>query len=83
MQTLRKASTTYYPFLHLELARYVCLLRAASHNGRLPHLIEKLIGSPPEELRKRKNEAGWLPMPVPHIPTHGGRRGGFDKQSVQ
>ncbi|CAD6585272.1 MAG: hypothetical protein TREMPRED_004096 [Tremellales sp. Tagirdzhanova-0007] len=73
--TLRKASMTYYPALHLELARYVSLLRAASPNARLPHLIDKLVGSPPEELKKIRSDEGWLPMPVPR---DGGRRGGWD-----
>jgi hypothetical protein len=49
---MRKASTTYYPTLHLEIARYVSLLRLASPGGRLPHLIDKMVGSPPEHLRK-------------------------------
>ncbi|RXK38918.1 hypothetical protein M231_03763 [Tremella mesenterica] len=57
--TFRKASTVYYPTLHLELARYVTLLRSASPSGRLPHLIDKLVGPPPETIRKRGE--GWLP----------------------
>lgn len=51
-QTMRKASTAYYPTLHLELARYVELLRTASPSGKLPHLIDKMVGSPPEHLRR-------------------------------
>jgi len=81
MQTLRKASTTYYPSLHLELARYVSLLRAASPNARLPHLIDKLVGSAPEEVRKRHAIGGWLPMPIPQVATDGARRGAWDVQS--
>jgi hypothetical protein len=61
----------------LELARYVSLLQAASPNARLPHLIEKLVGSPPEELRK-KGPARWLKGM--ELQTDGGRRGGFDMQ---
>ncbi|ORX36928.1 armadillo-type protein [Kockovaella imperatae] len=57
--TMRKASTTYYPTLHLELSRYVAHLRAASPTGRLPHLIDKLVGPPPEELRRRRSIADW------------------------
>jgi hypothetical protein len=49
---MRKASTTYYPTLHLEIARYVSLLKLASPGGRLPHLIDKMVGSPPEQYRR-------------------------------
>lgn len=78
---MRKASTAYYPTLHLELARYVALLRAASPGNKLPHLIEKLVGPPPEAVRLRgPNGVGsaWLPMPVPTVGA--GRRGAFDLQ---
>jgi hypothetical protein len=54
---MRKASTSYYPSVHLELARYVALLKGVSPNSRLPHLIEKMVGSPPEHLRKF--DSGW------------------------
>ncbi|OCF76299.1 hypothetical protein I204_03599 [Kwoniella mangroviensis CBS 8886] len=50
--TLRKASTTYYPTLHLELARYVRLLKDICPNGKLPYLIGKMVGPPPEEVRR-------------------------------
>ncbi|WVR07273.1 hypothetical protein IAU60_004314 [Kwoniella sp. DSM 27419] len=50
--TLRKASTTYYPTLHLELARYVALLRSAGEDGKLPYLIGKMVGPPPEHLTR-------------------------------
>ncbi|KAI6024842.1 armadillo-type protein [Pisolithus microcarpus] len=46
----RKASTTYYPTLHLELARYIrwaCLARY-----ELPWTISRLIGPPPVGLSK-------------------------------
>ncbi|TFK33227.1 armadillo-type protein [Crucibulum laeve] len=46
----RKASTTYYPTLHLELARYI------AHAGRtgyeLPYTVSRLIGMPPPALAK-------------------------------
>ncbi|KAJ7707408.1 armadillo-type protein [Mycena rosella] len=46
----RKASTTYYPTLHLELARYV------AHAGRagyeLPWTVSRLVGVPPPALAK-------------------------------
>ncbi|WWD17526.1 hypothetical protein CI109_101967 [Kwoniella shandongensis] len=75
--TFRKASTTYYPAVHLELARYVSLLQAASPGGKLPYLISKMVGPPPEELRKFGGAREWLPMPVP-VGQNGGRRGGWD-----
>nr|KIR87601.1 hypothetical protein I308_01623 [Cryptococcus tetragattii IND107] len=64
--TFRKASTTYYPFVHLELARYVRLLQEASPSGRLPYLISKMVGPPPEEVAKAQYRSGheWLPMPT-------------------
>ncbi|KAL7421520.1 hypothetical protein Q5752_003289 [Cryptotrichosporon argae] len=76
--TMRKASTTYYPTLHLELARYVRLLQLASPGARLPYLIDKLVGPPPEHARRRGRQPSYLP-PMP-ISTDGGRRGGFDMQ---
>jgi hypothetical protein len=74
---MRKASTTYYPTLHLELARYVSLLREASPNARLPHLIDKLVGPPPDALRKRDYGNVWLDMPRATTST-GDRRGGWE-----
>ncbi|KIR77456.1 hypothetical protein I306_05650 [Cryptococcus gattii EJB2] len=64
--TFRKASTTYYPFVHLELARYIRLLQEASPSGRLPYLISKMVGPPPEEITKAQYRSGheWLPMPT-------------------
>lgn len=57
---MRKASTTYYPTLHLELARYVEIMRLAS-GGKLPYLIGKLVGPPPEEFRRHRSASEWLP----------------------
>ncbi|KAK4688979.1 hypothetical protein P7C73_g1130, partial [Tremellales sp. Uapishka_1] len=74
--TLRKASTTYYPTLHLELARYVALLHRASPTGKLPYLIGKLVGGPPEELRKREMRLSYLPEL-----SGAGRRGAWDAQA--
>lgn len=72
---MRKASTTYYPTLHLQLSIYVHHLRIASPNAKLPHLIEKLVQSPPEHLRKAGvgTPREWLPA----LGTDGGRRGGW------
>ncbi|WWC61630.1 uncharacterized protein I303_104214 [Kwoniella dejecticola CBS 10117] len=65
--TLRKASTTYYPTLHLELARYVALLKDICPNGKLPYLIGKMVGPPPGEVRRFDSPPlqgrEWLPMP--------------------
>lgn len=47
----RKASTAYYPTLHLELARYVA---AASRSGfELPWATSRLIGAPPPNMCKQ------------------------------
>ncbi|CCM03607.1 uncharacterized protein FIBRA_05745 [Fibroporia radiculosa] len=46
----RKASTTYYPTLHLEIARYVA---AAGRSGyEVPWSTARYIGSPPSGMRK-------------------------------
>ncbi|KAL0067951.1 hypothetical protein AAF712_005120 [Marasmius tenuissimus] len=46
----RKASTTYYPTLHLELARYIAF---ASRAGlELPWTLSRLVGLPPSTLCK-------------------------------
>lgn len=60
-QTMRKASTTYYPTLHLEMARYVDHLKRACPGDKMPYLINKMIGSPPEEFRKHTSAGEWLP----------------------
>ncbi|KAJ6520877.1 armadillo-type protein [Mycena vulgaris] len=46
----RKASTTYYPTLHLELARYVA--HSARAGYELPWPVSRLIGVPPPALAK-------------------------------
>ncbi|KAE9402881.1 hypothetical protein BT96DRAFT_1083666 [Gymnopus androsaceus JB14] len=46
----RKASTTYYPTLHLELARYVVLAGRAQFE--LPWTLSRLMGLPPPGLCK-------------------------------
>ncbi|WVQ77155.1 hypothetical protein IAR50_006838 [Cryptococcus sp. DSM 104548] len=61
--TFRKASTTYYPSVHLELARYIAILQAASPDGKLPYLISKMVGPPPSEVAKQRHGGEWLPMP--------------------
>ncbi|KAJ7018809.1 armadillo-type protein [Mycena alexandri] len=59
----RKASTTYYPTLHLELARYV------AHAGRagyeLPWPVSRLVGVPPAGLAKNPPPASGRTTPAP------------------
>ena len=55
-QIARKASTTYYPTLHLEIARYVS---AAGLSGvDVPWSLSRMVGQPPTAMRKQ------LPPPV-------------------
>jgi hypothetical protein len=44
-QTARKASTTYYPTLHLELSRYVAFAVEAKYE--LPWSLQRFVGLPP------------------------------------
>ncbi|KAF9007579.1 armadillo-type protein [Cyathus striatus] len=46
----RKASTTYYPTLHLELARYIAYVSRAGYE--LPYTVGRLVGLPPPALAK-------------------------------
>ncbi|KAI0303580.1 armadillo-type protein [Multifurca ochricompacta] len=50
LQIARKASTTYYPTLHLEIARYVALAGQARYE--LPWTLSRLIGPPPSALAR-------------------------------
>jgi len=50
--TSRKASTTYYPTLHLELARYIDHVKRAKHE--LPWTLSRVLGSPPSNLRRNQ-----------------------------
>ncbi|KAG7098442.1 hypothetical protein E1B28_000393 [Marasmius oreades] len=47
----RKASTTYYPTLHLELSRYV--VYAGRAGFELPWTLSRLVGLPPASLCKK------------------------------
>ncbi|KAH9856670.1 armadillo-type protein [Lenzites betulinus] len=59
----RKASTTYYPTLHLEIARYVA---SAGRAGlELPWSLSRLVGQPPAGMRRL--------AVVPPPPTHPSR----------
>ncbi|KAG8859288.1 hypothetical protein FRB96_004503 [Tulasnella sp. 330] len=50
--TSRKASTIYYPNLHLEIARYV--VHATQARFELPWSVSRLVGPPPEPLVRRR-----------------------------
>jgi hypothetical protein len=52
-QISRKASTTYYPTLHLELARYIAYAGRAGYE--LPYTVARLIGMPPVGHQKPPN----------------------------
>jgi len=47
---VRKASTTYYPTLHLEIARYVHAATQAQFE--LPWTVSRLVGPPPAGMAK-------------------------------
>jgi hypothetical protein len=49
-QTTRKASTAYYPTLHLEIARYVSI--AGSSGFEIPWSLARYIGLPPTNVLK-------------------------------
>ncbi|KAF9532476.1 armadillo-type protein [Crepidotus variabilis] len=51
----RKASTTYYPTLHLELARYIAFALRAGYE--LPYTVARLVGFPPIVLAKNPDKA--------------------------
>jgi len=54
--TTRRASTSYYPTLHLELARYIALATAAKYP--LPYTLSRLISMPPTALLKANEAQG-------------------------
>ncbi|KAF9041078.1 hypothetical protein BDZ89DRAFT_1060369 [Hymenopellis radicata] len=60
----RKASTTYYPTLHLELARYIAYVGRAGYE--LPWAISRVLGAPPPALAKNPP-----PPTAPKTPTQG------------
>ncbi|KAG5646973.1 hypothetical protein DXG03_001696 [Asterophora parasitica] len=55
----RKASATYYPTLHLELARYIDHVVRSGYE--LPYTISRLIGAPPTALAKPGSSARNAP----------------------
>ncbi|KAF9509681.1 hypothetical protein BS47DRAFT_1411651 [Hydnum rufescens UP504] len=54
--TVRKASTAYYPVLHLEVARYVSLAMEARYE--LPWPVARLVALPPPALVKSSPSSG-------------------------
>ncbi|RDB25943.1 hypothetical protein Hypma_006681 [Hypsizygus marmoreus] len=61
----RKASTAYYPTLHLELARYID--HAVRSGYELPYTVSRLIGLPPSGLGKiasSHSTSSRLPTPT-------------------
>jgi len=67
-QISRKASTTYYPTLHLELARYIAYATRAAYE--LPYTVARLIGLPPPAYTKNP-EAVPLPSSGRNTPSRG------------
>ncbi|TRM64293.1 armadillo-type protein [Schizophyllum amplum] len=65
----RRASVTYYPTLHLELARYVA--HAGSAGYELPWTVSRLIGLPPPALCKSQHVSQSSPTKrgMPSLPT--------------
>jgi len=61
-QISRKASTTYYPTLHLELSRYIN--HAIQAGYELPYTVSRLIGSPPVALFKNSQHAAAATAPT-------------------
>ncbi|KAL0576518.1 hypothetical protein V5O48_005463 [Marasmius crinis-equi] len=59
----RKASTTYYPTLHLELARYVG--HASRAGFELPWTLSRLVGLPPSQLCKNPAPSSGRNTPNP------------------
>ncbi|QRV90145.1 GTPase-binding protein rid1 [Ceratobasidium sp. AG-Ba] len=51
LATARKASTTYYPTLHLEIARYVQLTQDIKFE--LPWTLGRMVGNPPSSVIKQ------------------------------
>ena len=62
-QTTRKASTTYYATLHLEIARYVAL--AGRARFELPWTLARLVGPPPAAMLRGAKSRGGSPRTSP------------------
>jgi hypothetical protein len=68
----RKASTAYYPTLHLEIARYA--EHAARARFELPWTVSRLIGLPPSALCKPLSRTGPTDVPLPLTPQSSPRK---------
>lgn len=60
-QTARKASTTYYPTLHLELSRFVALAMEARY--ALPWSLQRHVGLPPANVLRIAPIVGPILLP--------------------
>ena len=67
VQIARKASTTYYPTLHLEIARYVALAGQARYE--LPWMLSRLIGSPPSAMARTAKATAHASQPAGPVPA--------------
>jgi hypothetical protein len=67
----RKASTTYYPTLHLEIARYTA--HTVRARFELPWTVSRLIGLPPSAMCLPINHPSPSDIPLPASP-HGSPR---------
>lgn len=65
----RKASATYYPTLHLEIARYVNLAGLVRYE--LPWTVSRLLGPPPSAmaLARTTKPTAQSPQPVKNVPA--------------
>ncbi|KAG6853991.1 hypothetical protein C0991_011855 [Blastosporella zonata] len=69
----RKASTTYYPTLHLELARYID--HAVNAGYELPYTVSRLIGVPPSGLARPAVPGRAMSAHIMSTPTKRGTGG--------
>ena len=68
VQISRKASTTYYPTLHLELSRYMA--HASKAGYEIPWTVSRLMGPPPAALcRVAAAPAPLVGRSAPTTPT--------------
>ena len=82
LQISRKASTTYYPTLHLELARYIAHVMKSGYE--LPYTVSRLIGLPPTGLAKIATPSSGRNVPSQtHVRTTTKQRGGPSLPSPQ
>ncbi|CAG7849173.1 SubName: Full=Uncharacterized protein {ECO:0000313/EMBL:CCA68783.1} [Serendipita indica DSM 11827] len=70
LATSRKASTVYYPTLHLEIAKYIQLVREAGME--LPFGLQRMVGPPPPPLCKPEYAAKTSSQapPTKSVPRH-------------